>query len=256
MPRISPKALVEDGATLADDVVVGPFTYVGAEVTIGPGCVLENNVTVVGRTRLGSQNHLLAMSVVGVPVDSPSPAGRCELGDVNVIREHVTVYAGGDRPTVLGTDNLVMIGSQVGPGAEVGDHGIFANLTQVGAGACVGDYVRTSGFALINERIRVGDYAFVSGHTEIDIDAPPFAMIQGNPYRVRGVNTHNLKRCGFGDDDIRALKSAFRELFNGGGRRHDASAYRRLLEAPDLNPHVRKLLQAVEARDPQAGGDR
>ncbi|MEO8536119.1 MAG: acyl-[acyl-carrier-protein]--UDP-N-acetylglucosamine O-acyltransferase, partial [Betaproteobacteria bacterium] len=37
MPTIHPTALVDTAARIADDVDIGPFTTVGAEVTIGPG---------------------------------------------------------------------------------------------------------------------------------------------------------------------------------------------------------------------------
>ena len=63
--------------------------------------------------------------------------------------------------------------------------------------------------------------------------------------RVRGVNVENLKRCGFGDQDIRALKDAFRELYNGSSGQADAAALARLDSQPNLSPHVRRLIQAV-----------
>ena len=88
--------------------------------------------------------------------------------------------------------------------------------------------------------MRVGAYAFAAGYVDLDRDAPPFAMIQGSPIRVRGVNTRNLKQCGFGEEDIRALKGAFREIFDGSGVQADDAAIARLLGAEDVNPHVRR----------------
>ena len=37
MPKIHPTAIVEDGSHLGEGVVVGPFAFVGAEVTLGAG---------------------------------------------------------------------------------------------------------------------------------------------------------------------------------------------------------------------------
>jgi UDP-N-acetylglucosamine acyltransferase len=247
MPEISPQAIVESGASVADDVRIGPFTYVGSEVRIGAGCVVENNVTLTGRTTLGEGNHVYPLAVVGEGPDEGS-AGECVVGAANTLREHVTVYAGGPEPTRIGDDNLLMIDSQVGPGAVVGDHCIFANYTHVRAAARVEDYVRTSGFCLVDAGVTVGACTFTAGYVIVDQDAPPFAILQGSPYRVRGVNTHNLRRCGFGEEDIRALKDAFRELYNGQTRNPDAAAIRRLQTGEGTNASVHRLLEFIQPR--------
>jgi len=236
---------VERGAKLAGDVRVGPFSYIGPRVRIGPGCVIENNVTVTGRTRLGQENRVFPMAVIGVSEAGPDGRAQCIIGQANTFREHVTVYAGGEGPTRIGNDNLVMIGCQIGPGASVGGHGIFDNYTQIGRESRIEDYVRTSAFVSVDPGVTVGAYTFATAYAGIDRDAPPFAIVQGFPFRVRGANPQNLRRCGFGDDDICALKAAFRELFDGSQSRPDEEALRRLASDRTANPHVRLLVEAV-----------
>ncbi|MFP3938386.1 MAG: UDP-N-acetylglucosamine O-acyltransferase [Phycisphaerae bacterium] len=253
MPQISPHAIVEKGATLADDVRIGPFSYVGPNVRIGAGCVIENNATVTGRTTLSEGNHVYPLAVIGESSDDSEEDGECIIGTANTLREHVTVYAGQDEPTRIGDDNLLMIDCQVGPAAVIGDHCIFANYTHVREGARVEDYVRTSGFCLINPGVTVGSYTFSAGYVIVDQDAPPFAIIQGSPYRVRGVNTHNLRRCGFGEDDIRCLKDAFRELYNGQTRRPDDAAIARLRDSDADSAGVRRLVEFISEHS--AGGE-
>jgi acyl-[acyl carrier protein]--UDP-N-acetylglucosamine O-acyltransferase len=71
-------------------------------------------------------------------------------------------------------------------------------------------------------------------------------MVQGFPFRIRGVNSENLKRCGFADEDIRAIKKAFRMLFNGsGGESINADALAELLACDDTNGHVKLFAEAV-----------
>lgn len=245
MPEISPKAIVENAAAIAADARVGPFSYVGPDVRIGPGCIIDNNVTLVGKTTLGSRTHVFPMAVVGAAPPTGDDAGECILGEANAVREHVTVYAGTDSPTRIGNDNLIMIGSQIGSGATIGDHGIFDNCCRIGAGTIIEDYVRMSGFAAVAAGATVGAYSFVAGYAGVMSNAPPYAMLQGLPARVRGVNTRNLKRCGFGEDDIHALKEAFRELFNGPDGEVNEEALSRIEAAGNPNPHVRKLIGAV-----------
>ncbi len=254
MPIISPHAIVEEGAELAEGVRVGSFSYIGPKVSIGPGCIIENNVTIVGATTLGELNHVFPMAAIGLSPDGCEGDGVCVTGDANSFREHVTVYAGVDGPTRIGADNLFMIDCTVGAAATVGDHCIFANLTHIGAGAHVADYIHTSGVATIEDGVTVGAYTFIAGYAGIDRDVPPYAMVQGSPHRIRGVNTHKLKRCGFGDDDIRALKEAFRELFNGTGQPVRPEAIQRCRQASGAGACVGRLLEALEAAGAKGGG--
>ena len=246
MPQISRYAVAESGAHLAEDVQVGPFAYVGPEVVLGPGCVLDAGATVTGRTSLGAKCRVFPMAVVGAAPEG-SPVGQCVMGEANTIREHVTVCGGAEEPTRIGNDNLIMIGCLIGPGVIIGDHGIFTNYTHVSGPSVIEDYVRTSAFTTVLPGARVGAYSFLAGYTGIEGTAPPFAMLQGYPYRVRGVNTENLRRCGFGDDDIRALKEAFRQLFNGTAGRPEEKLIRKMLAQKDLNPHVRRMIESTYA---------
>jgi len=244
MPEISKYAIVERGAKLSDDVRVGPFTYIGPHVRLGPGCIIDSNVSITGKTTLGERNHVLPLAALGAGLDDAE--GELILGEANVVREHVTLYAGTDQPTRIGTDNLIMIGCQVDAGATIGDHGIFVNGTYIGAGATIEDYVRTSGFVVISPGVTVGAYTFTLGYGEMDRDCPPFAMVQGSSYRVRGVNTENLRRCGFGENDIRDLKSAFRELFTGPEDAAAPAVLKRML-ADKTNPHLTRLAESAQA---------
>jgi UDP-N-acetylglucosamine acyltransferase len=250
MPKVSPQATVEKGAQLAADVVVGPFSYVGPQARIGAGCVIESNVTIIGPVVLGRKNHVFPMCVIGAGDDS-GERGSITLGDGNSIREHVTICGGAGAATTIGRDTLIMIESHVGAGAVVGDHCIFANCTHVGPGAKIEDYVGSSAFASVEPGIRVGAYTFIAGFTGIDRDAPPYAIVWGYPYRVRGVNTQKLKRCGFDDEDIQALKQAFHQIFNGGDDGAVEKAIQQLPRTLAANPRVQTLLEAL--RNPKRG---
>ena len=243
MPEISKYAVVERGAKIAENVRIGPFCYVGPRVRIENGCVIDSSVTLTGRTTFGERNHILPLSVLGGGPDGEE--GELVIGEANVIREYVTIYGGKESATRIGRDNLIMIGCQIDPGANIGDHGVFANNMCLGAGSKIEDYVRTSAFVQVDSGRTVGAYTFMLAFAHIDRDCPPFAMVQGAPMRVRGVNAENLHRCGFGDDTIREIKSAFRELYDGTGREVDPAVLSRLL-AEDKE-HLKRLALAVQA---------
>jgi UDP-N-acetylglucosamine acyltransferase len=247
MPEISPHAVVEPSARVADDARIGPFAYVGPHVQLGPGCVLHPGATVVGRTTLGAKCQVFPQAVVGL-AEQGSAEGQVLAGEGNTIREHVTIYGGVETPTILGDNNLIMIGCRIGGGARLGHHCILSNFTQIDRLATIEDHVGTSAFTFVGPGAAVGTFSYVVGFTGIDASAPPFAMVQGYPFRVRGVNSEKLRRCGFGEEDIRALKEAFRQVFNHTGARVDDSAVARLAGQADLNPHVRRLIEALQAR--------
>src|SRR3954462_12652685 len=56
MPRISPLAVIDPSANIAEDVEIGPFCVIGPDVTLGGGCRLLNSVTIIGKTTIGRDN--------------------------------------------------------------------------------------------------------------------------------------------------------------------------------------------------------
>ncbi|MDP2146879.1 MAG: acyl-[acyl-carrier-protein]--UDP-N-acetylglucosamine O-acyltransferase, partial [Pseudomonas sp.] len=50
MSLIDPRAIIDPSAKLADDVVVGPWSIVGADVEIGEGTVIGPHVILKGPT--------------------------------------------------------------------------------------------------------------------------------------------------------------------------------------------------------------
>jgi UDP-N-acetylglucosamine acyltransferase len=247
MPEISPNAAVEKTAQLADDVRVGHFACIGPEVRIGPGCIIDAGATIVGRTSLGAKCHVFPFAVIGADAGQAGN-GECIIGLANSIREHVTICAGAGSPTQIGDDNLIMIGCQIGPGAIIGDHCILTNCTQIEGLARIEDYVGTSAFTYVRAKARVGSYTYIAGYTGVEDHAPPYAIMQGFPARVRGVNSNKLRRCGFGEEDIRALKEAFRDLFNGVADAPDPRVLRKLDADASLNPHVRRVVEALRGK--------
>ena len=51
--RIHPLAVVEDGATIGENAVIGPFCYIGARVTLGDDVEILSNAVVTGLTEIG-----------------------------------------------------------------------------------------------------------------------------------------------------------------------------------------------------------
>jgi acyl-[acyl carrier protein]--UDP-N-acetylglucosamine O-acyltransferase len=55
---IHPTAIIDPRANLAENVRVGAFSIIGADVKIGSGTIIESHVVVKGHTSLGKDNHI------------------------------------------------------------------------------------------------------------------------------------------------------------------------------------------------------
>ncbi len=219
MPEIHPTAVIEDGAELAEDVRVGPYCYVGPHVRVGAGTRLRQGVVLEGRTTIGARNDFFPYSVIGsVPQDKKyqDEPSRLEIGDDNVIREHVTIHIGTDHGgglTRLGSNNLLMAGTHVGHDCRIGDHTVLANYTGLAGHVHVDDYAILGGQTGVHQFVRVGAHVITSGGSKVGKDVPPFTIAQGYPARLRGINYVGLKRRGFSDETIKRLRQAYRAVF-------------------------------------------
>jgi UDP-N-acetylglucosamine acyltransferase len=60
----------------------------------------------------------------------------------------------------------------------------------------------------------VGAQAFVGGGSAVAMDVAPFCRAAGNRARVRGLNHVGLRRRGFSEADMRAIRRAYRLTFH------------------------------------------
>ena len=63
--EIHPTAIIDPGAELGDDLVVGPYALISASVKLGNGCVIHNNVTIDGPTEIGENNEFFSYASIG-----------------------------------------------------------------------------------------------------------------------------------------------------------------------------------------------
>ena len=252
--RIHPGAIVEPGAKLGDDVVVGPFCYIGDGVEVGDGTEFGPHCSVMGPTRIGRRNRFLGHCAVGgEPQDKKFAGEHTELviGDDNVFREFVTLNRGtgnGGGTTRIGNGNWLLAYVHVAHDCDVGNHCVFSNNATLAGHVSVGDHVILSGFAGVHQFCRIGAHAFVGMGAFVNGDVPPFVMVAQEDYgRPRGINAEGLKRRGFDATRIAAIKRAYRALYVAGGSLDEART--KLAEIAGDSDDVRLLLDFVNSGD-------
>lgn len=215
---IHPTAIISPKATLASDVEVGPYCVIGDDVVLGEGCVLRNHVSLEGPSTFGPRNLFYPHCSIGARTQDLKYAGEPTsliVGAENTFRECVTVNRGtaAGAATRIGSHNLFLAYSHVAHDCTVGDHVIFSNNGTIAGHVMVEDHAIISGLSAVHQFCRVGRHSITGGCSKIVLDVPPFMIVDGNPGAVRGVNQVGLQRAGHSEEDVRALREAYKALF-------------------------------------------
>jgi UDP-N-acetylglucosamine acyltransferase len=219
MPQIHPTAIVEDGARLGEDVRIGPYCHVGADVSLGDGCELISHAVVVGRTTIGPRTRIFPFASVGHQPQDLKYRGEpstLEIGADCIIREGVTLNPGtegGGMKTVIGDRCAFLANSHVGHDCHLGNNVILSNNVMLAGHVTVGNYVILGGGAAVIQFARVGSHAFVGGMSGLENDLIPYGMAMGNRARLSGLNIIGMQRRGFSREDIHTVRRAYRLLF-------------------------------------------
>jgi len=200
---------------------IHPTAIIEDHVEIGPDCDIGAYAIIKRYTRLGARNRIYEHAVIGgEPQDVKFRGERSylEIGDDNIIREFCTLHRanGEDETTRIGSRNFLMVGVHVAHNCVIGDDNIFANEVALAGHIVVEDHVFISNNVGAHQFVRFGRHAMVGGKSKIVQDVLPFFITDGNPARLRGVNSVGLRRAGFSESARRALKEAYRILFRSG----------------------------------------
>lgn len=246
---IHASAIIDKSARLADDVSVGAYSIIGAEVKVESGTRIGPHVVINGPTVIGKDNQIFQFASIGEIPQDKKYAGEqstLEIGDRNIIREFVTFNRGtadGIGKTVIGSDNLFMAYSHVAHDCIVGSHIVFANAASLAGHVEVGDYTILGGFTSVHQFTQIGSKALCGLGSVVVQDIPPFSTAAGNRARTIGINKEGLKRKGFSPELIRALHQSFRELLKS--RTPKSDVYEKLQPLCEQYPEVEEFVSFV-----------
>lgn len=248
---IHPTAIVSPLAHIGNNVRIGPYCIVGANVEIGDDSVLHSHVVIEGHTKIGRHNEFFPFSAIGLKTQDLKYQGEptfLEIGDHNVFRENTTVHRStvAEAPTRIGNHNLFLCYAHVAHDCQLGNHIILSNSVGIAGHVIVEDYAILSAMSGYHQFCRVGMHSITGGLTKITQDVPPFMIVDGNPGVLRGVNLIGLQRRGFPEEDIKALKFAYKKLFlkKDGNLANGISSLKATHEASV--PQVAYLIQFIE----------
>jgi UDP-N-acetylglucosamine acyltransferase len=251
MSAIHATALVDPGARLAPGVEVGAYTIIGADVEIAEGCRIGPHCVISGPSRIGRDNVIHSHATIGNdPQDKKYHGEPTELviGDRNTIFEFTTISRGtsdGGGCTRIGDDNWIMAYVHIAHDCIVGNQCILANNASLAGHVTLQDWVILGGFTGIHQFCKIGAHAFIGMGSLINADVLPFVMVADRYAEARGINSEGLKRRGFDNERIAAIKRAYRTLFVSGKPLADAKL--ELAEGAATSEDVRQMLAFIEA---------
>ena len=213
-------AIVATDAMLGANVRIGPFAVIEEDVVLADDCEVAAHAVIKRHTRMGARNRIAEHAVIGGDPQDFKFKADCvsytQIGDDNWLREGVTVHRGSrdGSTTRIGNGCFLMAYSHIAHDCVVGNHVVMANTAGIAGEVVVDDRAFISAAVTVHQFCRVGRNAMIGLSAKVVQDALPFCITDGNPGRARGLNLVGLRRNGFGADEIRALKEAYRLLYS------------------------------------------
>jgi UDP-N-acetylglucosamine acyltransferase len=225
---IDSTAIIHPRAHLADNVTVGAFSVIGADVQIDSGTVIGPHVVIKGPSCIGKDNRIYQFASVGEDPQDKKYAGeitRLEIGDRNTIREYSSLHRGTAQDqgvTRIGNDNLFMAYTHVAHDCLIGDHVIMANGASLAGHVKLHSHAILGGFTLVHQFTQIGQYSFSAMGSAITQDIPPFVMVGGRPTRPHGINSVGMERNAISAENVRLVRKAYKIIYKMNLRLDDA----------------------------------
>ena len=197
-------AIVHPDAKIDNDVDIGAYSVIGAEVSIGKGTQIASHVVINGPAEIGDENKIFQFSSIGDdPQDkkySEDDKSKLIIGNKNTIREFCTINRGtigGGGNTQIGDENWIMAYVHIAHDCAIGNQNVFANHTTLAGHVVIGNQVTLGGFTGVHQYCKIGNNSFSAISSVVVKDVPPYITVSGNTAKPSGLNKEGLKRNGF-----------------------------------------------------------
>jgi len=211
---IDKTAEIAESVEIAPNVYIGKNCKIGENVKIGFGTVIECN-TEIGDGTIISPN----VNLGGAPQDISYKGEDTKLiiGKNCIIREFAFIHRAStkeDWVTTIGDNCYIMASSHVAHDCRIGNNVIITSFAAIAGHVHIDDGAILGGGCGIHQFTRIGRQAMIGAYAKITKDVPPYALVDGNPAKLYGLNMIGLKRRGVPLDVRNELKKAYEILVN------------------------------------------
>ena len=217
--KIHKTAILSPDAEIGEDVEIGPYSVIGPSVTIGKNTIIGPHVVIQSQTDIGENCRISQFSSIGGDPQDLKYRGeetRVVIGDNNVIKEYVTINRATSSDigvTMIGNNNLIMAYCHIAHNCKLGNNIVVSNAVNFAGHVHVDDYVGIGGMSGIHQFSKIGCHAFIAGASAVNKDVPPYILASGNHAKPFGLNLIGLRRKGFTDETLEALKQAYKIIY-------------------------------------------
>ncbi len=241
MSDIHPKAFIEDGAEIGENVTIEPFAVVKKDVVLKNNTIIKSHAYIGGHTTIGEGSVIWPGAVIGTKTQNLKYRGEktyVKIGKNCQIREYTTINSSCGEGSVvsIGDECLIMSYCHIAHNCQVGNRVIMTNNAMLAGYVVIEDYAVIGGMTPVHQYSRIGKYAMVGGFSRVSNDVPPYTVGGGFPYKFGGINIVGLKRHGFSLEVRKHLSKAFRITYRSGLRLDDA--LKRMNKEVELIPEV------------------
>ena len=211
---------ISKNAKIHPSVEIGPFCYVGDNVTIDKNCILKSHVSIVGNTKIGENNIFYSFSSIGsVPQDLKYENEKSYLviGDNNTFRENVTANPGtlgGGLKTVIKNNCLFMVGSHIAHDCQIDSNVILANNATLAGHVEIGENAIIGGNSAVHQFVQIGKNSMVGGMSGVEKNILPYCLYVGIRTGLKGLNLVGLKRNKISNKNIKLISSFLYDIFD------------------------------------------
>ena len=208
---IHESVIIEDGAKIAKNVVIGPFCHIGEGVELKPGCVLESNVILKGKLQVANDAKIFSFTTIG------HENSKIKIGEKTHIREFSQIGAQEsdekkEKKITIGANSFLMAYVQILSGVELGDFCILTNAVKLYENVKCDERVIVGGLSSIEANNKIGTGVMIGGASVVDKDIPPFTLVEGNRASVKGLNVIGLRRRLKNKEDMEEIKSIYKKV--------------------------------------------
>ena len=251
---IHKSSVIDSKAKVGNDVKIGPFCFVGANVQLGDGVELISSVHIEGNTKVGKGTKIYPFASIGTAPQDLKYKGEdnsLEIGENNIIREYVTINpgtAGGGNKTVVGNNCLFMISSHIAHDCKIGNNVVIANNVPLGGHVTIEDSVVIGGNSAVQQFTRIGRLAMIGGMTGVLKDVIPFGLSFGNRNYLKGINLIGLRRKKYDNKKIMELDQAYKKIFSSNNLHENLNKINGEYKGNELVQEVTKFIEKDKRR--------
>lgn len=225
--HVAPGAVIEAGASVAEEAVIGPNcvirtgakigarTRLMANVTIYEHCLIGDDCIIHSGTVIGSDGFGFARSEDHQWIKFPQ-VGRVCIGNDVEIGANTAIDRGAMSDTVIGDgvkiDNLVQIAHNV----EVGDHTAIAGSAGIAGSSKVGKRCMIGGQSGVSGHLNVCDDVVISGDSLVSKSITNPGQYTANlPQQTHGEWVRNFSHLRRLDDMAKKIRALEKRLEKG-----------------------------------------